>query len=411
VKETDLVSVPLAAGSQPSPSPEGDVVVHVFGRTDVGRMREHNEDAFVVADLTRGNATLQPEVRSHAIGDRGSLFMVADGMGGAAAGEIASAMAIEAVLREVSEALAGAEAPTEDTFATGIKRATAAANAEIHSFALEHPEFRGMGTTATVAGVLGDTVYLAQVGDSRAYLVRGGVAAQITKDQSLMQKLVEAGELTPEEAEQSERRNIILQALGPEPNIKVDLTAQQLRRGDVLVLCSDGLSGQVRTEDIARVVTDEPDLMAVCKRLIDKANDAGGPDNITVIAARFEGDGLLPPGATDPVGHRVFPLQADSGQTPAIELRLSGGTLTTGSIPMQRRPTLEVPKAPEPIVLTSSIRDDSVAKRRSRGTLIALLLLLLFLTIATWWVYRSAERIVEQRKPVEVINPATQRLP
>ena len=405
------MSAPLAAGSPPSPSPGGDVVVHVFGRTDVGRMREHNEDAFVVADLTRGNATLQPEVRSHAIGDRGTLFMVADGMGGAAAGEIASAMAIEGVLREVTEALAGAEPPTDDTFATAIKRATATANAEIHAFALEHPEFRGMGTTATVAGVLGDTVYLAQVGDSRAYLVRAGVAAQITKDQSLMQKLVEAGELTQEEAEQSERRNIILQALGPEPSIKVDLTSQQLRRGDVLVLCSDGLSGQVRTEDIARVVTDEKDLVTVCKRLIDMANDAGGPDNITVIAARFEGDGLIPPGATDPVGHRVFPLQADSGQTPAIELRLSGGTLTTGSIPMQRRPTLEIPKAPEPIVLTSSIHDDSVAKRRSRGTLIALLLLLLFLTIATWWVYRSAERIVEQRKPVEAINPATQKLP
>jgi PPM family protein phosphatase len=405
------VSVPLAAGS-PSPSPGGDVVVHVFGRTDVGRMREHNEDAFVVADLTRGNATLQPEVRSHAIGDRGTLFMVADGMGGAAAGEIASAMAIEGVLREVTEALAGAEPPTDDTFATAIKRATATANAEIHAFALEHPEFRGMGTTATVAGVLGDTVYVAQVGDSRAYLVRGGVAAQITKDQSLMQKLVEAGELTQEEAEQSERRNIILQALGPEPSIKVDLTSQQLRRGDVLVLCSDGLSGQVRTEDIARAVTDEKDLVTVCKRLIDMANDAGGPDNITVIAARFEGDGLIPPGATDPVGHRVFPLQADSGQTPAIELRLSGGTLTTGSIPMQRRPTLEVPsQATEPIVLRSSLPSDSLAKRRSRGTLIALLLLLLFLTLATWWVYRSAERIVEQRRPVEVQHPDSQRLP
>ena len=111
-----------------------------------------------------------------------------------------------------------------------------------------------MGTTATVAGVLGDTVYLAQVGDSRAYLVRGGIAAQITKDQSLMQKLVEAGELTQEEAEQSERRNIILQALGPEPNIKVDLTAQQLRRGDALVLCSDGLSGQVKPEEIASIL-------------------------------------------------------------------------------------------------------------------------------------------------------------
>ena len=406
------MSVPLPAGSQPSPSSGGDVVVRVFGRTDVGQMREHNEDAFVVADLTRGNATLQPEVRSHSVGARGSLFMVADGMGGAAAGEIASAMAIEGVLREVTESLSTTEPPTEDAFATAIKRATATANAEIHAFAIEHPEFRGMGTTATVAGVLGDTVYLAQVGDSRAYLVRGGVAAQITKDQSLMQKLVEAGELTQEEAEQSERRNIILQALGPEPNIKVDLTAQQLRRGDVLVLCSDGLSGQVRTDDIARVVTDEQDLMAACKRLIDMANEAGGPDNITVIAARFEGDGLLPPGATDPVGHRVFPLQADSGQTPAIELRLSGGTLTTGSIPMQRRPTLEIPQpASEPIVLRSSIPNDSLARRRSRGTLIALMLLLLFLTLATWWVYRSAERIVEQRRPVEATNPATQRSP
>jgi hypothetical protein len=253
--------------------------------------------------------------------------------------------------------------------------------------------------------VLGDTVYLAQVGDSRAYLVRGGIAAQITKDQSLMQKLVEAGELTQEEAEQSERRNIILQALGPEPNIKVDLTAQQLRRGDTLVLCSDGLSGQVKPEEIARIVSEEQDLVTACKRLIDLANENGGPDNITVIAARFDGDGLLPPGSTDPVGHRVFPLQTDSGQTPAIELRMSGGTLTTGSIPMQRRPTLEMPPTPEPIVLRSSQSDGSLARRRSRGTLIALMLLLLFLTIATWWVYRSAERIVDQRRPVEATNP------
>jgi hypothetical protein len=108
----------------------------------------------------------------------------------------------------------------------------------------------------------------------------------------------------------------------------------------------------------------------------------------------------------------VFPLQADSGQTPAIELRLSGGTLTTGSIPMQRRPTLEVPQPPEPIVLTSSVSDDSIAKRRSRGTLIALMLLLLYLTIATWWVYDSAEEIVKQRRPVEATDPpATQRTP
>src|SRR6185369_14032929 len=199
-----------------TPASNGSVIVHVFGRTDVGRTREHNEDAFVVADLTRGNATLQPEVCTHEVGDRGTLFMVADGMGGAAAGEIASAMAIEVVLRELSEALSEASAPDEETFATSLKQATAGANKEIHGFALEHPEFRGMGTTATIAGVLGDTLYLAQVGDSRAYLVREGKALQITKDQSLMQKLIEAGEITEEEAEQSERRNIILQALGPE---------------------------------------------------------------------------------------------------------------------------------------------------------------------------------------------------
>ena len=123
------------------------VIVHVFGRTDVGRTREHNEDAFVVADLTRGNATLQPEVRTHEVGDRGSLFMVADGMGGAAAGEIASAMAIEVVLRELTESLSSADAPDKESYASSLKRATAAANAQIHAFALDHPEYRGMGTT------------------------------------------------------------------------------------------------------------------------------------------------------------------------------------------------------------------------------------------------------------------------
>jgi PPM family protein phosphatase len=224
----------------------------------VGRTREHNEDAFVVADLSTGNATLQPEVRTHVVGGRGSLFMVADGMGGAAAGEIASAMAIEVVLRELTDALAKNDAPDSETYAAALKAATAAANAQIHQFALEHPEFRGMGTTATIAAILGDTLYLAQVGDSRAYLVRNGLALQITKDQSLMQKLIEAGEITEEEAEQSERRNIILQALGPEANIKVDLTHQQVRTGDTLIICSDGLSGQVRIDEIARVATDEP---------------------------------------------------------------------------------------------------------------------------------------------------------
>jgi len=392
VKAPDLVTVPNP--SLPKHSPREPVIVHVFGRTDVGRTREHNEDAFVVADLTRGTSSLEPELLTHTVGDHGTLFMVADGMGGAAAGEIASAMAIDVVLEELTAALSGDERPTDAVFAAAIKRATAAANAHIHTFALEHPEFRGMGTTATVAGVLGDTLYLAQVGDSRAYLVRNGVGRQITKDQSLMQKLIEAGELTEEEAEQSERRNIILQALGPEATIKVDLTHQPVRRGDLLVLCSDGLSGQVRGDEITRIVTEEGSLASACERMIDRANEMGGPDNITVIVARFDGDGLVAPAGSDDVGHRVFPLSTDSGQVSAIDHSLS--QVTTSEIPVMRRPTRELP--PDAFVLTTTIPDDNAAKRRSRGSLIALMFLLVFLGGAMWWVYRTAEQVVVPRQ-------------
>ena len=396
------MTVPNPSG--PNQRPRDAVIVHVFGRTDVGRTREHNEDAFVVADLTRGNATLQPEVRTHAVGERGTLFMVADGMGGAAAGEIASAMAIQIVLQELDTALAG-DQPTEDQFATAIKRATASANSHIHAFALEHPEYRGMGTTATVAGVLGDTIYVAQVGDSRAYLVRNGVGQQITKDQSLMQKLIEAGELTEEEAEQSERRNIILQALGPEATIKVDLTHQRIRRGDVLVLCSDGLSGQVRIDEITRIVTEAPDLVTACQRMIDRANEMGGPDNITVIVARFHGEGLADPAATDDVGHRIFPLSTDSGQTAAIETPSS--QVTTSEMPIVQRPTRELPA--EAFILTTTIPDDTLAKRRSRGSLIALMFLLLFLGGALWWVYRTAQQVVAPPQPATTPTPEQTR--
>ena len=391
----------MAHSTPPSPMSTLDatspVIVHVFGRTDVGRTREHNEDAFVVADLTRGNATLQPEVRTHVVGDRGTLFMVADGMGGAAAGEIASAMAIEVVMRELTTALGRAAPPTPEEFATAMKQATAAANAQIHAFALEHPEFRGMGTTATVAGVLGSTVFLAQVGDSRAYLVRDGVGRQITKDQSLIQKLVEAGEITEEEAELSERRNIILQALGPEASIKVDLTHQQVRRGDVLVLCSDGLSGQVRPDEITQIVSEEQDLVSACKRMIDRANENGGPDNITVIAARFDGAGLAHPAEADAVGHAVYPLANDPLHTPAAPMETIA-LAVTGEMPVIPRSTKELP--PEALLLMPSLpgeRTATAAARRSRGAFVALLLLLVFLAVAFWGVYRSAERVVAPR--------------
>ncbi|HJR40965.1 MAG TPA: Stp1/IreP family PP2C-type Ser/Thr phosphatase [Gemmatimonadaceae bacterium] len=303
--------------ARPAPRAERpEVIVHVFGRTDVGRTREHNEDAFLVADLTTGNASLQEEVRTHVVGERGSLFMVADGLGGAAAGEVASEMAIATVFEEMMERWANTSDTDPMAFAAALKAAAEITNQRIYDYAHEHPEHRGLGTTATVAGVLGDTLYLAQVGDSRAYLLRSGKAIQITKDQSLTQRLVEAGELTPEEAERSERRNIILQALGPEPAVKVDLTHQQLRRGDILVLCTDGLSGLVSRDEICEVMCEIPDLVAACRELIDRANEAGGPDNITVVAAQFDGEGLIEGSDEDHVGHAVYALPGESPTGP-----------------------------------------------------------------------------------------------
>ncbi len=295
-----------------------NVHISVFGKTDVGKTRDHNEDTFLVADLTRKVASLQPEVREHDVGARGSLLMVADGMGGAAAGEVASRMAADLVFGHMSSVWPDDTDVSAQRFAYRMKEAVELANNRIHLHAKDHPEVRGMGTTATVAGVFGTDLYLAQVGDSRAYLIRNGTITQITKDQSLMQRLVEAGELTEEEAEQSERRNIILQALGPDPRVKVDLTYQSLRRGDVLVLCSDGLSGQVKKEEIAQLAAETPELLELCSRMITLANERGGPDNITAIAARFGGTGLPEPDEGAGVGHQVYPLNEEEATTEPV---------------------------------------------------------------------------------------------
>ena len=369
------------------------VRVEIFGKTDLGRTRDHNEDRFLVADLTRKAASLQPDVRQHTIGPRGTLLVVADGMGGAAAGELASQMAADTIYDHLVKSWNAEQEITPQRFAYRLKEAVEVANANIHAHAKAHPEVRGMGTTTTAAGVLNDHLYLTQVGDSRAYLIRGGQAHQITKDQSLMQRLVEAGELTEEEAAQSERRNIILQALGPEPTIKVDLTHQNVRRGDTLVLCSDGLSGQVTKDDIGVIVTDSSSIEEACKRLIDRANESGGPDNITVIVARFDGSGLQPSVREDEVGHRVFQLP-DSGQTPAaafegiyeedvpapfmVGARQSHGPLRLGE-PTYKLPEPPAPEVVEPVVTVSP-------ERRSTGQVIAYALLLLLVIAAAWFI-------------------------
>jgi protein phosphatase len=295
--------------------------VSVFGKTDVGKTREHNEDCFLVADLTAKQASLHPEVRDHEVGPRGTLFVVADGMGGAAAGEIASQMATETIFNHMTTIWTADEKDTPQQFAYRLKEAVELANTKIHAYAKEHPEVRGMGTTTTAVGVLEDQLYLTQVGDSRAYLIRSGEAIQLTKDQSLMQRLVDAGELTEEEAEKSERKNIILQALGPDQKVKVDLTHQPLRQGDVIVVCSDGLSGQVKRDEIATVVSAPgKGLVEASAELIDLANSRGGPDNITVIVARLSGDGLEDPRDGDRVGYQAYHLLDGESTTEPVPI-------------------------------------------------------------------------------------------
>ena len=338
----------------------------VFGKTDLGRSREHNEDTFLVADLSTGNASLQPEVRQHEVGARGSLFMVADGMGGAAAGELASAMAADLIYRHLATAWARDSDVSAERFAFRMKEAVELANEQIYGYAREHPEVRGMGTTVTAAGVFGEDLYVAQIGDSRGYLVRNDEAIQLTKDQSLMQRLVDAGELTEEEAEQSERRNIILQALGPDPRVRVDLTHQVLRRGDTLILCSDGLSGSVRREEFAQVATEQKDLPSLCARLIDLANERGGPDNITVVAARFEGEGLAEPNESEGVGYRVYHLtEVEEPAEPS-------------TVEMAPPPPPSAPVEPAP-------HDPTSRSGRTREVLILVALLCLLAALLAFW--------------------------
>jgi PPM family protein phosphatase len=313
------------------------VQVSVFGKTDLGRTREHNEDTFLVADLSTGNASLHPEVRRHEVGPRGSLFMVADGMGGAAAGELASAMAADLIYRHLATAWVTDDDASADRFAFRMKEAVELANQKIYTYAREHPEVRGMGTTVTAAGINGGELYLAQIGDSRAYLVRNSEAIQLTKDQSLMQRLVDAGELTEEEAEQSERRNIILQALGPDPRVKVDLTRQSLRRGDTLIICSDGLSGLVKREEFPGMVAEHPELSDLCGALIDLANERGGPDNITVVAAHFEGDGLPEPNASEDVRYAIYHLADGDAEEEPTTVPTASAAVAAPPAPMGSR--------------------------------------------------------------------------
>lgn len=296
------------------------IEVAVWGRTDPGRRRPENQDSFLIVEFSgeagregfllrpHGRAPGAARGREFTLGPRGALLLVADGMGGAAGGALASRTAVERVRQVMGNGWLRERQRIPREFAAYLVRALEEANRTLHTLASEQPELTGMGTTATAAGILDDFLFLAQVGDSRAYLVRNGRARQLTRDQSVVQELLDAGAMTEDEAERSAQRHVILQALGAAAKVEVDLTYQQLRDGDTILVCSDGLSRVLSPEELAASVERFPDPPSLCEAFIELANSRDSPDNVTVLVARVGGPGLNAPRAGDTVGRQVFDL-------------------------------------------------------------------------------------------------------
>jgi protein phosphatase len=249
-----------------------DYGVAVTGLTDLGRKRPINEDS---------HAWWVPQTETERL-RRGILLVVADGMGGAQAGEKASRLAVETVIRRYTSG--NGDEPLVD-----LRQAIEAANDTIYQESRSDPSLAGMGTTCTAVVLCGDDALIAHVGDSRAYLIREGQIRQLTQDHSLVAHLIERGQITPEQARVDPRRNVVTRSVGVGPDVEVDVECLKalLLPGDEILLCSDGLHGLLTDRELADIVSGE-DLGHASRDLIELANQRGGHDNITVILARIE---------------------------------------------------------------------------------------------------------------------------
>jgi PPM family protein phosphatase len=258
---------------------EGEAVQIVSsGLSDVGRVRTNNEDSFRIVEAL-------------------NLFILSDGMGGEAHGEVASAMAVDVINKycesdkEDSGATVLDEAPSNISSRTRrLKSAVALANFQIFQAAQKNPEQRGMGATITALWLKDTLLSIAHVGDSRAYLLRNGNLQQLTNDHSLVAEQVRRGLITPQQAEESEMQSVLLRALGAHPEVEIDTDEVEIIPRDVLLLCSDGLTRMVTEPEIAGALQAEMVPSAAAERLIALANENGGIDNVTVIVVRFEDD-------------------------------------------------------------------------------------------------------------------------
>ena len=254
----------------------------IAGLTDVGESRDHNEDGFLIVDAGTGQA-LPDATGDHSLQDHPVILAVSDGMGGASAGEVASALSLE-VLQEHA-VTAGSDligAPTEKQGAW-LAQSIHEANRRVKQAAQEDSSLRGMGATLTIAAVFPGTVVLAHVGDSRAYLQDEAGLRQLTTDHTFVGQMVARGHITPEDARTHDHRHLLLQAVGAKDELNVDTLTVKLEPQCRLLLCSDGLYDLVEEEEIAQILSSPAEPMAQCQALIQGALSGGGFDNITVI--------------------------------------------------------------------------------------------------------------------------------
>jgi serine/threonine protein phosphatase PrpC len=289
--------------------------IHV--KSDVGRVRKGNEDNFLLLNLdsarfeTGGRPVVSASFASVEIKPAGMVLAVSDGMGGALAGEVASQMAVETV-RDVllgNDPEITLNPEREESLIRRLQEAALQANRAVFRKGRSDARFNGMGATFTGAAISLDAVDFLQIGDSRGYIIRGNKIQQITKDQSLVQQLIDSGQLAAEDAEKHHLRNVILQALGAQSEIFPVSVRFVPCRGDIVLLCSDGLSNKLGKSDLLEIVhQNNHDLSAACAELVREANARGGEDNITVVLARFEGADL--PAPEDKPIH-VLPIASD----------------------------------------------------------------------------------------------------
>lgn len=275
------------------------VRVEIAGRTDAGRVRENNEDHFLIARLAKSMQVLQSSLRenatTHFSDEEGYLMIVADGMGGAAAGERASAVAVKSVEEFALNTfkwflhLGGQE---EHVLLSELREGLERADREVIRRAQDDPVLRGMGTTLTMAYSVATDLFVVHAGDSRAYLFREGELAQLTSDHTLVQLLVKGGGLSPEQAKHHSRRNVITNVIGgPHEGVYAEIHKLVLLDGDTLLLSTDGLTDPVENAALAEILARYPEPGDACQRLIELALDRGGPDNVTAVVARYQIEG------------------------------------------------------------------------------------------------------------------------